>query len=385
MRVLFITNDFPPMSGGEATCYERLCETVPADQIGVLAPRIPGHETFDARQPYRVFRRRVPMGTHPIVRLIQMALLLAHAVTLVARERIVEVHIGHLYLGSLGLVLRYCRGTPYVLYLHGGEMAPYLRFSSIRALFRKVVRNARAVVVNSAYTLSQYEAMGMRNDCMEILVRAVGIERFRPDLDAALLRGKHGLNGCKVILTVGRLVERKGHDMVIRALPAVRGAVGSVRYLIVGSGPEEPRLRALACDVGCQDDVVFAGHVSDEDLPTFYACCDVFVMPSRALPGRDGIEGFGAVFLEAAACGKPVIAGRSGGIADAVVEGATGILVQPTDVKQLASVLTNLLLNPDEATRLGRNGRQRAEAVEAAWTATVMHIWDGALAGRDPR
>jgi len=228
--------------------------------------------------------------------------------------------------------------------------------------------------------------MGVRNDCVELLVRSVGVERFRPGLpgrDVVRLRAKYGLNGCKVILTVGRLVERKGHDMVIRALPAVRDAVGAVRYLIVGSGPEEQRLRALSSDVGFRDDVVFVGHVRDEELPAFYACCDVFVMPCRALPGRDGIEGFGAVFLEAAASGKPVIAGRSGGIADAVVEGATGILVNPTDVKQLASMLTRLLLNRDEAARLGRNGRQRAEALEAAWTATLRRIWVGALAGSE--
>jgi len=183
------------------------------------------------------------------------------------------------------------------------------------------------------------------------------------------------LNGARLILTVGRLVERKGHDVVIRALPGIRRAVGPVRYLIAGAGPEEARLRTLAREVGCADDVVFAGHVDDRDLPLFYAACDVFVMPSRALEQRDGIEGFGIVFLEAGACGKPVVGGRSGGIADAVLDGITGVLVDPRSVDEVTGALTRLLQDRGEAARMGGEGRRRAEALQTAWHRTLEATW----------
>ena len=178
-----------------------------------------------------------------------------------------------------------------------------------------------------------------------------------------------------MILTVGRLVERKGHDMVIRALPGIERAVGPVRYVVAGAGPEEPRLRALAREVGCASDVRFIGPVSGEDLAALYSACDVFVMPSRALAQRDGVEGFGIVFLEAGACAKPVVGGRSGGITDAVLDGVTGMLVDPADGAELQAVLIRLLDDPVEAQRLGARGRQRVEALAQSWEPTVRQIF----------
>jgi phosphatidylinositol alpha-1,6-mannosyltransferase len=200
-------------------------------------------------------------------------------------------------------------------------------------------------------------------------------ERFRPDVNPRLIRDRYGLDGARVLLTVGRLVERKGHDVVIRALRRVSEAIGPVRYLIAGSGSEERRLRALAADLGCADEVIFIGHVSDEDLPPLYAACDVFVMPSRALQERDGIEGFGIVFLEAGASGKPVIGGRSGGITDAVLDGTTGVLVNPQDVEEIAEALIRLLRDREDAARMGEEGRRRAEALRLAWGTEVVRAW----------
>jgi phosphatidylinositol alpha-1,6-mannosyltransferase len=364
------------MAGGEATWYERICTTVPPDRLIVLAPHVPGDHAFDVRQPYRVVRKRVPVTPHPFGRMVQIVLLIAHAVGIVRRERIDAVHIGHLYLGPVGVALKRVFGTPYVLYLHGGEMADYMRGRAVRSVVRGIVRGARLIVVNSTYTRRWYEASGARHPHTETLTIGVDLDRFRPDLDARQLRAKYGLDGAKVILTVGRLVERKGHDVVIRALRHVRERVGSVRYLIVGDGPEENRLRMLAGDVGCAEDVIFAGHVSGAELPLLYAASDVFVMPSRALARRDGVEGFGIAFLEAAACGKPVIGGRSGGIADAVVDGVTGILVDPSSVEEISNVLTRLLLDREEAARLGQQARARTERLQDAWRTRLTGIWE---------
>ena len=375
MTALFVTNDFPPMAGGEATYYSRVCAAVPPDQVVVLAPLLPGAEALDARLPYRVIRRKVPIGPHPAARLAQIAVFLRVASGIIRREGICDVHIGHLHLGLAALALKRLLGVPYVLYLHGGEMAAYMRWRPVRAAVMMIVRHARLVVVNSTYTRDRYQAMGMRHPRVEILMPSVGIDRFRPDLDPGGVRRKYDLDGGRMILTVGRLVERKGHDMVIRALPGIERAVGPVRYVVAGAGPEEPRLRALAREVGCASDVRFIGPVSGEDLAALYAACDVFVMPSRALAQRDGVEGFGIVFLEAGACAKPVVGGRSGGITDAVLDGVTGMLVDPADVAELQAVLIRLLDDPVEAQRLGARGRQRVEALAQSWEPTVRQIF----------
>lgn len=378
MKALLITNDFPPMTGGEATWYMRICASIPADRLTVLAPHMPGDRAFDVRQPYRIVRRRVPTSPHMLARLIQTMLLLAHALSIVRRERIRVIHLGHLYLGLIGLTLKRFRGVRFVIYLHGGEMAAYMRFRAVRTLVRAIVQQAHTVVANSRFTRSRYEEMGLSTSRTVVLTMGVDVARFHPHLDARQIRAKYRLDGAKVILTVGRVIERKGHDLVIRALGRVQQAVGHVRYLIAGSGPEEERLRSLARHLGCLEQVVFAGHVPDDELPHLYATCDVFIMPSRVLDQRDGVEGFGIAFLEAGACGKPVIGGDSGGIADAVIDGVTGVLVDPTNVDEVAAVLTRLLLNEQEARRLGTYGRCRAEALESAWVPTLRRIWDDA-------
>ena len=377
MRSLFLTNDFPPMVGGEARLYARICRTAPPDRVMVLAPRLPDDVLFDLREPYPIVRVRVPISPHPAARILQVTRMLLAARGLVRSDDIRTLHIGHLYLGTVGLLLRRRHRIPYVLYLHGGEMAPYMRGRAVRRLARRVVEEASLVVANSRFTLDHYEAMGIRPRRAEVLPPAADTHRFRPDLDPRPVRERYGLGRCQVVLTVGRLVERKGHDLVIRALTALEEQ--SVRYVIAGTGPEEGRLRRLAEALGVRDRVLFTGHVPDEDLPGLYAACDVFVMPSRALGARDGIEGFGTVFLEAGACAKPVIGGWSGGVSEAVEDGVTGLLVDPHDPEALAEALRRLLRDPELRRRMGEAGRTRAERMEAAWAEAVRRVWSEAL------
>ena len=376
MRALLITNDFPPMGGGEATYYARICASVPPDRIVVLAPRVPGDDAFDRSQAYRIIRKPVPTAPHPLARLVQILLLLGHGFRIARRESIDIVHLGHLHLGPIGLAFTRWGGIPYVIYLHGGEMAPYLRFRPVRAAAAAIVRTAQTVIVNTRYTRDLYAAMGIHPARLETLMVGPGLAQFEGSPDTRRIRAKYDLDDCRVILTVGRLVARKGHDLVIRALGKVQRAVGPVRYVVAGSGPEEMSLRALARTVGAEACVRFLGYVPADELPALYAACDIFAMPSRALSQRDGIEGFGIVFLEAAAASKPVVGGRSGGIPEAVHDGVTGRLVDPDDVDQLAEVLIDLLRDHDLAARLGTNGRREVEAAEAAWRATLRRIWE---------
>jgi phosphatidylinositol alpha-1,6-mannosyltransferase len=375
VKVLFLTSDFPPTIGGVATYYARVCAAAPPGEVTVLAPDMEGAGPLDAAAPYRVVRRSIPSSPRPLPRLAQIALMLWHGFWLARRERADCLHIGHLHLAPVGWLLSRIARRPYVLYLHGGELAGYLRIGIVRAICRASIRAARFVVVNSQFSRDYYAGLGMAHPRVRVLTLSVDPARFRPSIDTAGVRAKYGLNGGPTALTVGRLVERKGHDMVIRALAALREAHPSLRYAIAGRGPEEPALRALAASLSVADRVAFLGYVPDDELPALYRACDLFTMPSRALAQRDGIEGFGIVFLEANACGRPVVGGRSGGMADAVVDGVTGFLVDPLDPAAIAGAIAALLADPARAEAMGAAGRRRVEELERAWPARVREIW----------
>ena len=176
-----------------------------------------------------------------------------------------------------------------------------------------------------------------------------------------------------MLLTVGNLVERKGHDTVLKALPAILRSIPDVTYLIIGDGPFRPNLERLAESLGVRGSVVFAGRVEAGILPECLAICDVFVMTSRARLDQFDVEGFGLVYLEANACGKPVIGGRSGGIVDAVEHESTGLLVDPVDEKDVAHAVVRLLKDRDLARKLGEQGMQRVRR-EFTWQHMVERV-----------
>jgi phosphatidylinositol alpha-1,6-mannosyltransferase len=185
-------------------------------------------------------------------------------------------------------------------------------------------------------------------------------EAFHPLLPFEDLRERHGLFDRPLVVCVSRLVPRKGQDVLIRAMPEVRRRIPDAALLIVGGGPYEARLRAMAA-AEPPGRVVFAGQVSEEDLPRYYRAGDVFAMPCRTRRGGLEVEGWGNVFIEAAACARPVVVGDSGGAREALVDRATGLLVDGTDVAAVAGAVGDLLEDRDRAEAMGRAGRARVE------------------------
>jgi phosphatidyl-myo-inositol dimannoside synthase len=223
------------------------------------------------------------------------------------------------------------------------------------------LQKADRVLAISRFTADLVQKAGVDPSRIDIIHVGCDATRFRP-LSARMelrqkLLGDRYRN--RVILTVGNLVSRKGHDMVIRALPRLRETVPDITYLVVGDGPHRQQLEALADAVGVRDRVVFAGGVPDSDLPDIYALSDVFAMPSREHVEQCDVEGFGLVFLEANACAKPVVGGRSGGIPEAIEDGATGFLVNPNDSEDIAHAIGRLLTDTSLAIRMGQQGRVR--------------------------
>ena len=184
-------------------------------------------------------------------------------------------------------------------------------------------------------------------------------ERFVTVATGSSVRSRFGLEGKRIPLTLARLVERKGQDKVIEALSLIKREIPDVRYVICGKGNDEERLRRIVAENGVEREVVFAGFVPNDERGAFYDACDAYVMPSREIPEKGDIEGFGITYLEANAFGKPVIGGKSGGVSEAVIDGVTGLLVDPCDVEAIAGACVRLLGDPELAGRLGSQGRDR--------------------------
>jgi phosphatidylinositol alpha-1,6-mannosyltransferase len=285
-----------------------------------------------------------------------------HAVRALRRGEADLLLVGHLYLGPLGPRLRRAAGVPFGIMLHGSELH---RYAAVAAVQRGVLRTLDAadfLVVNSDFTRRQYLERGVRRD-QRFLKLNPGVDtgHFRPDAgDPAAVRARFDLEEKPILLSVARLVEWKGHDVVLRGLPRLLERVPDLVYLIVGEGPFRTELERLADELGVREHVVFAGFVPEPQLPSFYRTARAMVVPSREFRESLPVEGFGIVYLEAAACGVPVIGGSGGGTDESIVDGVTGFRVDPRDVAAVTNATLKLLT--DEPL----HGRMAAAAVEHA-------------------
>ena len=362
MMTLFVTSDFPPITSGIATYLYNTWKNLPLEKIIVLGPKVAGWESFDDKQNFKIFRYRLPLGNSLFARMVKTFLFIFYIGKLRRKEKIGKIHCGApLSAGIAGLVFKKFFNIPYCVYVYGGETKKYKRVKVAYPIMRLILKNAQKVIANSMYTRDEFIKFGILPQKLVIISPGVNVQKFVPISKVPEIEKVHNLKNKKVILSVARLVERKGQDMVIRALPEVLEKLPNLVYLIVGEGPEEAKLKKLTKDVGVESCVNFIGHVSDNELPKYYNACDVFIMPNRETRGTEIIEGFGISFIEASACGKSVIGGKSGGVGDAVIDGVTGILVNPLNTEEISSAILKLLTDEDYARRLGNNGRLRVE------------------------
>ena len=223
-----------------------------------------------------------------------------------------------------------------------------------------LIRRCTYLVTNSPTTTREFIDFGISPERIIEIMPAVDTDRFTPGPRPEHFIRRYNLEGKKILVTVGRLVERKGHDLVLKAMSLLKKYHG-LHYCIVGTGPYHERLVELAEELGVADRVTFFGRINESDLPDCYRLSDIFVMPNRTIPGRvDSIEGFGMTFIEAGACGRPVIGGLSGGAVDAVEDGVTGYLIDPEKPRDLAEKIVYLFDHPDVCNEMGHRARERA-------------------------
>jgi phosphatidylinositol alpha-1,6-mannosyltransferase len=244
-----------------------------------------------------------------------------------------------------------------VIYAHGEELTTWGRGGKYKAM-RFALRHADRVIANSEFTRDELIKMDVNPARITLIYPGVDVARFRPGLAFADLRESIGAGaGSKLILSVGRLSRRKGFDRVIQSLPALVEAGLDVHYALIGIGEDQDYLLGLAREHGVAARVHLIGHVSADDLPRWYNACDVFAMPNREINGDT--EGFGMVFIEAAACGKPALAGRAGGTGAAVQDGVTGVRVDGTQAATVARALHHLLQSAAVSAAMGQAGLAR--------------------------
>jgi len=360
MSLLILANDFPPSTGGIQRYLYGLAVALHhrGEEVVVIAAERPQAAEFDATSPVPTVR--VPAG-----RRFQAARSLADAAINYTyegahREKVKAILAGNWWPdGYAAWLVRRQTGTPYLVMGYGREMVQ-TGANPIKWLMQQLaMRGASGGLAISHYSARQLSRRGLPQKQIRVIYGGVNPDQFTlattPDEQ---LNRKLDPNNQPILLTVSRLVRRKGHSQVIAALPQIVREVGPVKYVIVGSGPEEQELHRLAGEYGTEDCVEFLGEVDDRELSALYQTADVFVMPSRDLYGQP-IEGLGLVYLEANLCGLPVIAGDTGGVSDAVVDGETGLLVNPEDPAAIASAIIRLLGDRDLAAQLAARGRAR--------------------------
>jgi phosphatidylinositol alpha-1,6-mannosyltransferase len=352
-RTLLVTNDYPPRVGGIQRTLEALVRCFPPDRVAVLCPDAEGGGAFDEAAPYAVYRQpeRFLWPIADVGRRVYEAV----------RSFEAEVVLfGAVYpLALLGPSLAETE-TPYLAAAHGFEYWLSIAPGTHALVRRATSRAARVPVMCSAFIARVVRTAVPDDVPVSVMYPGADLEAFRPDLPYEDLTELHGVADRPLIVCVSRLVARKGQDVLIRAMPEIRRDVPDASLLIVGDGPDRDRLERLAASTP-DGSVAFAGQVSEGDLPRYYRAGNVFAMPCRSRLGGLEVEGWGNVFVEAAACARPVVVGDSGGARESLVPGETGLLVNGSNVEEVADAVGSLLADPERAQAMGRAGRERVK------------------------
>jgi colanic acid/amylovoran biosynthesis glycosyltransferase len=345
---------YPPQVGGISRFMEKVALALGPDRVCCLTGVAATDD--ESRGGPKVYRYPSIVGSSRLLKMVGWA---SAVLKILMRERPGIVILGAVDDSHFGLWLYRWFNIPFIVFAYGNEILETCSEDYQRQ--QLALKKAKRILASSTYTAGIVQEAGGNPDRIEILYPGCDTDFFRPvvaneDLRRRLLGSRHQSS---VILTVGNLVSRKGQDMVIRAMPRLLSRVPDAVYMIAGSGPYRDELEKLAADLGVLEHIVFVGRIPDQDLPDLYALCDVFVMVSRARLEENDVEGFGMVLLEANACGKPVVGGRSGGVPDALADGITGLLVDPLNPDEIADAVARLLTDRELATKFGEQGRQR--------------------------
>lgn len=366
-RLLVLSELFLPTKGGTAVWAAEVYKRLGGKEIHIVTADVPGYVPDDVSAAAEVDAVH-PNSIHRLdlrrVRWLKPESLAMYARFFVKSMRLVLVHrfdaihaFRALPEGLVAWAVARLSFRPVVIYAHGEELTTWGRGGKYKAM-RFALRHANRIIANSEHTRDTLLSMGINPEHISIIYPGVDVAVFCPGLDVSGLRQSLGIApDDKLIFSVGRLSRRKGFDQVIRAVAQLRSENMSVHYVLAGIGEDEDYLDGLIKEYDLQGVAHRLGKVAAADLPRWMNTCDVFVMPNREINGDN--EGFGMVFIEASACGKPVIAGVAGGTGAAVVEGVTGYRVDAERLEAVIDAITRVLNDSTLAESLGLAGYQR--------------------------
>ena len=354
--VLFVTNDFGPRAGGIETFIIGLIERRPVGQTIVYTSAQANSEQYDAdwlaQYGVRVIRDRSKI-------LLPTPRVAFHLKKIIRKEGITTAAFGSAApLGLLSAGMKRAGVVRTVALTHGHEVW-WAKVFPFNLLLRRIGSTVDVLTYLGEFTRSAI-SKGLTAKAQASMVKiapGIDVEHFIPT-DVTVLRNSLGLSDKKVIVSVGRLVHRKGQDHLIEAMPEILKSIPQAHLLLVGEGPYREHLQTLVKKHNLEASVTFIGRIQYKDLPTYICVGDIFAMPSRSrLMGLE-VEGLGIVYLEASSCGLPVLAGDSGGAPDALVQNETGLVVDGTDDQQIATAAIKLLTDIELSKKMGLTGRQ---------------------------
>jgi phosphatidylinositol alpha-1,6-mannosyltransferase len=370
-KILIISEDFPPYPGGIAQWALGVAGCIHRQEYQVYVITRLRENHVPAQQPYPLLfmegQHWKKFRTQYVSRAFRNFL---------EQRGVPDLVIATTWNCARGLVPLTCKlGIKTVVVAHGLDVTRTMPFWK-RWWLKRTMRRCDVVVAVSRFTGDFInQRYHLPHDRVLVLPNGVDTSRFHPVADTVPVREHYGITDEKVILTLARVIERKGHDAVIRILPRLREHFKKIKYII--SGPWEDlyykKLKQLVSDLDLEDFVIFTGFVPDNELNDLYNLCDVYIMPSREMEDKGDTEGFGITYLEAGACEKPVIGGASGGVPDAIVHGETGFLVDPLNIEDIGDKLVKLLGNPGMCRTMGRQGRARIQA-DFTWESVTRKL-----------
>lgn len=355
-KILLVTNDFGPRAGGIETFVIGLLERIKGHEVTVFTSQQGDTSVYD-QQWIDKFGVRVIRDQSKI-------LLPSWRVTRAAKKIVAAKNINVVVFGAaapLALMSPSLRksGVKKIIALTHGHEVWWAKIFPFRLAIKRIGKNVDHLTYLGEFTRQAISKPLTRKSATEMVKIAPGIDtaHFIPQPDAMQKRKELGLQDKKIIISVGRLVHRKGQDNLIQAMPAVLKKIPNAHLLLVGEGPYRKHLEKLVMKSSLEQNVTFAGRIMYDRLPSYLSAADLFAMPSRSRFFGLEVEGLGIVYLEASACGIPVVAGNSGGAPDAVLEGVTGLCVDGTNIEQITAAIVEICSDAERASHMGAAGR----------------------------
>jgi len=373
-KVLVLTENFPPISGGSGRWFWELYSRLPKEQYLILADDIPEAAEFDSTHQLNILRmplKSSEWGFKSISGLKFYWRVFWHIRKIIKQQQITHIHCGRvIHEGITAWLLKLFTGTPYLCYVHGEDVETAATSGEHNLMVKQVCKHADRLICNSHNSANIVKRLNYASDDkIDVLHPGVDASLFVPAIDDETFKQQMGWQERKVIITVGRLQERKGQDMMIRATALLKQQFPDILYAIIGRGECLESLQALSKECGVNNHVQFLTEVTDPQMIQCYQQSDVFILPNRTI-GND-IEGFGMVLVEAQSCGKPVIAGDSGGTKETMLLNQSGYVIDCTDAQSICTAVAKLLADPEGSAKMGEVGRQHVES-ELDWQAHVQ-------------